>query len=241
MVRCHAEGLTFLHKHKIAHGDISHGNVLINHFARASWDHENPFRIRLRSEGHLTYALFDFDLSTKFPESCSLEECRLPYRKSWQGTPGCVPLDTCQGEFDFDPFAWDVGALGLLLCMEYGHMIPDVPMLAPFLDSIVTRNVAQRFTAAQALQFLEDEVYPRTPRGQLQVRFRPRAFDSRDRWAGLDANFCEQWAAYREPPLPRSTKLIRLMCRYRWVLCTVAWVRRSIHLTRETISTFLHY
>jgi hypothetical protein len=35
------------------------------------------------------------------------------------------------------------------------HLTKDVPMLAPLFDKMTTRNVPSRFTAAEALQFLE--------------------------------------------------------------------------------------
>ncbi|KAG6807496.1 hypothetical protein H0H93_001543, partial [Arthromyces matolae] len=95
---------------------------------------------------------------------------------SWNGTPGYTPLDTCQGEFDFDPFAWDVGSMGLVFCFYYDvgpstvtyslwllmdvlnqHLTVPAPMLAPLFDKMVTRDVTKRFTAQQALSFLEEE------------------------------------------------------------------------------------
>ncbi|KAF8072163.1 kinase-like domain-containing protein [Lyophyllum atratum] len=242
IIRCLLKGLIFLHGHKVAHGDISNGNILVNHFAGFGRDFENPHRIHLRSNGQLTYALFDFDLATKFPETWTLDECRLPYQKSWQGTPGCVPLDTCQGEFDFDPFAWDVGSLGLLLRYHYQHLTPDLPMLAPFLDRLRTRIVSQRFTAAEALRFLEEEVYPLTTREQLLASPRPRPHDEErvDPWEGLDPAFIKQWAAFREPPLPLSTMFMRFICEYTWVRRTVACIRRSTHMTHQFLSAFLH-
>ncbi|KAK0450203.1 hypothetical protein EV421DRAFT_1779527 [Armillaria borealis] len=56
----------------------------------------------------------------------------------------------------YDPFAYDVALLGIVFCHEFQHLTQFVPMLAPFLDSMVTDDLSRRFTAAQALAFLSD-------------------------------------------------------------------------------------
>lgn len=44
-------------------------------------------------------------------------DARLPYRLSW-GTFNLTG-DTDAGEFDYNPFAMDVGAVGMTLCQRY--------------------------------------------------------------------------------------------------------------------------
>ncbi|KAG6836582.1 hypothetical protein H0H93_006418 [Arthromyces matolae] len=230
------KGLAFLHKNRIAHGDISNSNILINHFCRHYNEHQNPNRQLMRRQGLLTYALFDFDVSVKFPLSWSDEQCRLPYRKSWDGTPGSIPDDTSQGEFDYDPFARDVAAMGMVFCTFYDHLTVYAPMLAPFFDKMLTRNISKRCTAQEALSFLEDEVYPRTSLAQMNQRI-PEQIpnDRRNRWDGLDPAFLKDWAEYREPPLPITTKFLRFICRYVWVLHTIAFIRKNMHRTRQEL------
>ncbi|KAG6825788.1 hypothetical protein H0H92_002441, partial [Tricholoma furcatifolium] len=233
--------------------DISSGNVLINHFGRFDCDRKNHFRTCVRQQGRSTYALFDFDLSTKFPSSWSDQECRLPYLRSRQGTPGFVPPDTWQGEFDFNPFAFDVGALGMLLSSIYDvyallpfvyrkallihvpaqHLVIHVPMLAPLFDKMLTRDIPRRFTAQQALDFLENEVYPRTTPTQLKIEPEPRTVSTPDRWAGLDPAFLKEWERYREPPMPLTTRFLRVICDYDWVYSTIAFFRKTVHLIRR--------
>ena len=75
-------------------------------------------RRTLRREDHLVYAITDFDLSIMFPNTAAREECRLPSKLSWAGG-GDQPNDTSQGELDYDPFAYDVGCLGVLFCHEF--------------------------------------------------------------------------------------------------------------------------
>ncbi|KAG6847973.1 hypothetical protein H0H93_004466 [Arthromyces matolae] len=226
------KGLAYLHKNRIAHGDISYGNILINHFGRYHGDHQNPTRPYLRQKNQLTYALFDFELSTKFPPSWSDEECRLPYHRSFQGTPGCVPPDTFQGEFDFDPFARDVGSMGLVLAAEFEHLTIHVPLLAPLLDKMLTRDVPRRFTAQQSLDFVENVVYPGTSQEQLDLGVEEPPSVRIDRWLGLDPDFVKKWAEYHEPPLPLTTRMLRFICQYPWVLHTIAFLRKNLHQFR---------
>lgn len=65
----------------------------------------------------LSYALFDFDFSIMLPVNANRNRYQLPYERSW-GTFDLTE-DTGAGEFDYDPFAFDVGGLGVTLCNEY--------------------------------------------------------------------------------------------------------------------------
>ena len=127
----------------------------------------------------------------------------------------------------------------------YKHLTRDAPMLAPLLDRMVTRNIPQRFTASEALRFFEESVLPHTTEEQLQRRtvkwseeFGPWDFEEHDRWQHLDASFIEKWAAFREPPLPHSTRLWRFLCRYEWICHCVAHIRRGSYFLSRWMSTF---
>ncbi|KAG6871583.1 hypothetical protein C0995_002882, partial [Termitomyces sp. Mi166 len=154
---------TDLHEHRIAHEDIKAGNILINHVSKDFFDNRSQYRRSLRSQGKLTYAFCDFDGSTMFSPSMSLDECRLPSHVSFNTLWYQVPADTSQGEFDFNPFAFDVGMLGVLFCNEFQHLTWVAPMLAPLLDRMTTRDIERRFKASEALRFFEEEVLPQTP------------------------------------------------------------------------------
>jgi hypothetical protein len=52
------------------------------------------------------------------PPDTDRTQYRLPYQESWLGT-GFQLHDASQGEFDYDPFAFDVGTLGDVFCSEY--------------------------------------------------------------------------------------------------------------------------
>lgn len=70
---------------------------------------ENQLRADLRAKGRLTVAMYDFDLSVIL----SSAHQRLPYQFSWVGIPP-HPFDIAQGEYDYDPFAFDVALLGIV-------------------------------------------------------------------------------------------------------------------------------
>ena len=89
-------------------------NTLVNHFSDDMSMCINLVRGKLRSEGRLIYAMFDFNASIMLPPTAKKEDFRLPYYESWVGTFS-FPCDTQQGEFDYNPFVYDVGVLGLEL------------------------------------------------------------------------------------------------------------------------------
>lgn len=109
--------------------DLSHSNILVNHFDRnnrrgvtqVSYDN-NPIscadRMSLRERGLVRYCLFDFDISMIFPPNASAMDCRLDSSLSNWGISLYHPPDTKQGEFDYDPFPFDVACLGNFLA-EY--------------------------------------------------------------------------------------------------------------------------
>ncbi|KAG6872418.1 hypothetical protein C0995_009932 [Termitomyces sp. Mi166 len=142
-----------------------------------------------------------------------------------------VPGDTLQGEFDFNPFPFDVGMLGVMFCKEFQHMTRTVPMLAPLFDRMTTRDITRRFKASEALQFFEEHVIPLTPKHVLSLAapglpYSSLPYDYYDRWESLDPDFVKEWAAYREPPVPPHIRILREICLYPWVFHIVSSIRR---------------
>jgi hypothetical protein len=92
--------------------------LLINHFSDDGSALINENQVKLRREGKLIYALIDFDVSLMAPPDIKREDYRLPYGESFIGS-GNQPYDTSQGEFDYDPFAYDVGSTGVEFCNHF--------------------------------------------------------------------------------------------------------------------------
>lgn len=89
--------------------------------------------------------------------------------------------------------------------------VKHIPMLAPLLDRMTTRDIKHRFTADQALRFFEDS-YSDLTEFQLSVEQYQGPdvlYDEYDRWQDLSEEFKRKWAVYREPPTPLITKLLR--------------------------------
>jgi hypothetical protein len=96
--------------------DLSESNILVNYFGDSTWSSQDDYlRDVFLSNDKALYAIFDYNLSVVFPADTSPRERRLPFEMSFIGLAMNRPYDTAQGEFDYDPFAWDVGCLGIQL------------------------------------------------------------------------------------------------------------------------------
>ncbi|KAG6844801.1 hypothetical protein H0H87_003627 [Tephrocybe sp. NHM501043] len=173
--------------------------------------------------------------------SSSLDKCRLPSQVSFDTLWDQVTADTSQGEFDFNPFPFDVGMLGVLFCpTPYTHSPDDGS--APLLDRMTTRFIDQRFKTSEALKFFEDKVIPRTPEDILsswiimQESSSYVQFDIYDRRKGLDPEFVDKWAAYCEPSVPRHVKFLRYICEYPWAFDTISYIRRFAPFVHQVMA-----
>jgi hypothetical protein len=126
------QGICYLHSHSIAHRvrcaagclgvvltapqDLSYRNILVNYFGDSTWpSQDDHLRDVFIASDQALYAIFDYNLSVIFPGGTPSAARRLPFEKSYCGLVMHRPYDTAQGEFDYDPFAWDVACLGIML------------------------------------------------------------------------------------------------------------------------------
>ena len=104
--------------------------MLVNHvpsFINSFWSVEKTLNQRqLRAAGLLTYCLFDFDLSLMLPSGKPLSDYRLPIDEAFPGV-FYKPHGVEQGQVDFNPFAFDVGCLGIFFCRRF--QVPRLQLL----------------------------------------------------------------------------------------------------------------
>lgn len=182
-----------------------------------------------RSPSDVHYCIYDFDISRIFPPNAPLNACRRPASDSYEGAPPYHPLDASCGEYYYDPFAFDVGCLGNLYRTFFSvrtmsliyrsdadlrlqKMVPLIPLLVPLFDKMTTHRVADRFTAAQAAEFIES-AFAELPESALMtpvsLKTEWECVDDPDNyWTRTTVEFRKQWAHLRTPSLPWTSRLL---------------------------------
>lgn len=216
------KGLAFLHENNIVHRNLDIDKIAANHIINPKLPAMNEARRDLQHAGKLVPALIDFDLAIQFSPDSSPSSRLLPRRMAQRIS---VQRDLSQGEYRYDPFAYDVEAMGYMLCAQFQHLTPDLPMLAPLLDRMITRDKQKRFTASEAFRFFQDmAARPDVARGHdMDVRlddlvgFTPanrEHYEDYDRWEGLPESFVDAYGPeYRELPPLQKTRFLRSVCR----------------------------
>ncbi|KAF8639003.1 hypothetical protein AX16_010402, partial [Volvariella volvacea WC 439] len=124
------KALSYLHENRIVHRDLVSRHMLQNQLWD-SWNNiwhlrdirdqtqfwrRNEMTRQLRTSGKMLYALIDFSLAKRLEPGCD----RLPSEESFVGPSyEYHPQDTAHGEYDYDPFAYDVGLLGYTFCRAF--------------------------------------------------------------------------------------------------------------------------
>ena len=99
--------------------DISGSNILVNHYssdavaetslARREWRLANLYSTRVK------YCLMDFNLSLILPQGVR----RLPSKYAHVGISLYHPPDIWAGEYDYDPYAFDVACMGHVFASRF--------------------------------------------------------------------------------------------------------------------------
>ncbi|KAI0363257.1 hypothetical protein BV20DRAFT_975879 [Pilatotrama ljubarskyi] len=155
-MRCTLQGLAVLHAHRIAHRDIHQSNSLTDCYSQKAEDtYMGPGHAEHRRAGEASDCLYDFNLSIQLPLDASLLECRRLAKEATITQSAIQPNDIILGEHVYNPFAFDVGCLGNLFRVHFWTAVSTVPLLAPLFDRMTTHVISQRFTAEEALAFLD--------------------------------------------------------------------------------------
>lgn len=237
---CLLKGLDFLHCHGIFHRDIGDHNILMNHLPQNinGEPKYNSVRRDLEENGELLFALFDFDLALLLNTKKILGNFWLPISKAITGSPD-PPFEVRYAYAVFDPFKYDVACLGIHFSEAFWHVVPSVPLLAPLMDRMVTSNIRRRFTAAEALAFIEhiqSQITPLQHSQPLPEKGHPQIWCEVDKWTGLSDSFKSEWSSFREDFYSPSKRLLNWMCRSETGYQFISWCRSvSLAISRIPI------
>ncbi|KAI0355665.1 hypothetical protein OH77DRAFT_303712 [Trametes cingulata] len=234
-MRCTLQGLSVLHAHRIVHRDIIETNMLVNYYCpdRSVQDMDSVLRERRRT-GDPAYCLFDFNLSMQLPPGTSLRECRRPAVEATTGLSSFSARDIELGEHEYNPFAYDVACLGNTFRVYFSRAVPTVPLFAPLFDKMTTHVVHQRFTAKEALDFL-DAVALQLPAHigdttlTLEVDWSCLAIVGKY-WEWTPPDFQERWRYYATPSRSWSGRLVDWLCGLPIGWHVVRYVRAALRI-----------
>ena len=110
--------------------DIKVANMLVNHYSSDLAARDSQSRKKWRrdnlSNNQVRYCLIDFDVSMILPDNVK----RLPCTYAYCAPPFLHPKDIDAGEYDYDPYAFDVACLGYCFVSkfdvsgDFGYPIP---------------------------------------------------------------------------------------------------------------------
>ncbi|RPD59843.1 hypothetical protein L227DRAFT_502830 [Lentinus tigrinus ALCF2SS1-6] len=212
-MQCVLQGLTFLHSNRIAHRDIFDFNIVVNCY-RPDFKPES-LRSNLRhhrATEDVFYALMDYDQSIQLPLDVSLKSCRRPADEGCYGSGLYKPTDLSLGQPTYNPFAFDVGMLGNFFRSNFPDVVSAVPALAALYDKMTTHLLAKRFTAEEALQFLDHQINGLPEEVLTRTLTTTRSWDALDDsevyWSQLSPEQLEEWSHFRTPPIPMWSNVL---------------------------------
>ncbi|KAI0363264.1 hypothetical protein BV20DRAFT_1031616 [Pilatotrama ljubarskyi] len=234
-IRCALTGLAFLHEHRIAHRDIHESNMLVNWYCGDDkLDHCSHLLEEHRRSQAAIYALFDYDLALQLPPETDLRNCRRPSEEAFTGKAMYQPADIYQGEWYYNPYAFDVACLGNMFLYHFIEAIPIAPLLAPLFGKMTTHIIGDRFTAAEALDFFRDiEAGSQSTLLDQGVVLEPNfeaLEDPSSYWSRLRPEFQASWYSHRPPPLSWTIRLLRWLNTFRVGCTVITHVRRFFRI-----------
>ncbi|CDO75415.1 hypothetical protein BN946_scf184855.g18 [Trametes cinnabarina] len=187
-----------------------------------------------RRNDDAVYAFIDFGQSLQLPPDTSITDCRRPGDETCIAMNLFKPLDGNLGEPYYNPFSYDVAALGFLFRYYFSEAVPALPALAALFDRMTDYCPSRRMTAQEALQWFEEVVAQLSP-GRLEARvtldcsfeaMRDEAFY----WGKLPAEDRVQWCEYRTPPRPLWRRLLGFIARNRLGFRMLCYVRELLQI-----------
>lgn len=119
----------------------------------------------------------------------------------------------------------------------------DFPLIVPFVDRMITGNLEERFTASEALKFVEDCILGGSAEllnqplerwdGTQTIPWDP---DYYDKWVDLPADFVTKWGMYKAPKSSYRDLVLRRICtRVRGGYQVVKFIRSIYRFLRHLL------
>ncbi|KAI8972191.1 hypothetical protein BD414DRAFT_525342 [Trametes punicea] len=234
-IECLLRGLSYLHSLRIAHRDICEYNIVMNcHSPGAGKETYLEILRDYRRKSTVLYALMDYDQSLQLPQDSSLKECLRPARETAAGAAMYKPFDVNLGEPYYNPFAFDVGALGMLFRRYFAEAVVEVPGLAALFDRMTDHSISRRMTAEEALMFFRDITGPLSQEKLANEVVLVPSFDAMNGtdayWSKLSTDDRRIWGRYRMPEQPLWTRILDWVTSYRVGWTVVCFIRRVLYI-----------
>ncbi|KAI9067542.1 hypothetical protein FKP32DRAFT_1755108 [Trametes sanguinea] len=212
-VRCTLRGLSHLHQLRIVHRDIWAQNIVVNCHSPGATSKEFPDILsRHWQAGDVTYAFVDFGQSLQLPADTSIVDCRRSAEETTIGMNINKPVDGNLGEPFYNPFSFDVAALGFLFRYHFSEAVHALPGLAALFDRMTDYCPSRRMTAQEALQWFEEMIVQQPPAcldATVTLECTLQAMSNDDfYWSKLPVEEQLRWGPYRTPPRPLWRRLL---------------------------------
>ncbi|KAI0800214.1 kinase-like domain-containing protein [Fomes fomentarius] len=153
------EGLAFMHRHRVAHRDISLPNIMMDarplfpgghHPVQIHYTPDGLYEVSplTRYEHPVQYYIIDFDLSTRFPPDAPT------YVVGDVGRDTEVP--ELSNDVPYDPFKVDVFSLGNVYFQEFEQKYKDMEFLFPLIEKMKHQAPSMRPSIEEAIALWDD-------------------------------------------------------------------------------------